>query len=249
VKKMAEDIKQWQSKTGRILKEDGTTVNIADIIDEVYDSVNKLIKVKADLQVTDIQIGTVEMKDAETDTRAKVKSDGTDNALVVTQNSQPLPTGASTSALQTAGNNSVNSIDNKLPATLTGSGNLKVSVSESINQNNNIVSIGKGAITTALNAITGTTTASEVNTEGFNAVLVSVNISGTGTWKVDVRGRFDVSGTVMDIFDNNDRQLTTGNLTASRMRLFVSIPNLITIVATEVADGATCTVRVQPINI
>ena len=246
---MAEDIKQWQSKTGRILKEDGTTVNIADIIDEVYDSVNKLIKVKADLQVTDIQIGTVEMKDAETDTRAKVKSDGTDNALVVTQNSQPLPTGASTSALQTAGNNSVNSIDNKLPATLTGSGNLKVSVSESINQNNNIVSIGKGAITTALNAITGTTTASEVNTEGFNAVLVSVNISGTGTWKVDVRGRFDVSGTVMDIFDNNDRQLTPGNLTASRMRLFVSIPNLITIVATEVADGATCTVRVQPINI
>ena len=40
----------------------------------------------------DINIGSVELKDAGTDTRAKVKSDGTDNALVVTMNSLPAQT-------------------------------------------------------------------------------------------------------------------------------------------------------------
>ena len=58
------------------------------------------IDVNAELEVKDIQIGAVEIKDGETDARQKVKSDGTDNASVVTQNTQPLPTGAATSAKQ-----------------------------------------------------------------------------------------------------------------------------------------------------
>ena len=49
------------------------------------------------INVGDVQIGAVELKDATTDTRQKVKSDGTDNAAVVMQNSQPLPTGAAIS--------------------------------------------------------------------------------------------------------------------------------------------------------
>lgn len=49
----------------------------------------------------DIEIGAVELKNATDDTRAVIKTDGVNNALVVTQNSQPLPTGASTAALQT----------------------------------------------------------------------------------------------------------------------------------------------------
>jgi hypothetical protein len=52
------------------------------------------------IQAGDIEIGGVEIKDGATDTRAKVKNDGTDNALVVTQNSTPLPSGAATSAKQ-----------------------------------------------------------------------------------------------------------------------------------------------------
>ena len=60
-----------------------------------YNSSNPL-PVEATLNVGDIEIGAVEIKDGETDTRLKVKSDGTDNAAVVTQNSQPLPTGAAT---------------------------------------------------------------------------------------------------------------------------------------------------------
>ena len=63
------------------------------------------------LSAKDIQIGAVEIKDGETDTRAKVKTDGTDNAQVVTQNTQPLPTGAATAENQEtliAASNTVN---------------------------------------------------------------------------------------------------------------------------------------------
>jgi hypothetical protein len=107
----------------------------------------------------------------------------------------------------------------------------------------------KGDIITAHNAIEDTATSTEIDISGFNAMLVSVLITGTGTWKIDLQGRFNTAGTVMDIYDNNDSQLTTGNLTASRMKLFVILPDLIKIVATEVSGTATCTVRIQPINV
>lgn len=58
------------------------------------------VAVRTSLTVGDIEIGKVEIKNATDDTTAVVKTDGTNNALVVTQNSQPLPTGASTSANQ-----------------------------------------------------------------------------------------------------------------------------------------------------
>lgn len=47
-----------------------------------------------------ITIGTVEIKDDQTDAKLKIKSDGVDNAVVVTQNGQPLPDGAATEAKQ-----------------------------------------------------------------------------------------------------------------------------------------------------
>lgn len=56
------------------------------------------VAVRTQLTVQDIHIGQVELKDGETATFGKIKSDGTDNALVVTQNTQPLPTGAATEA-------------------------------------------------------------------------------------------------------------------------------------------------------
>lgn len=109
--------------------------------------------------------------------------------------------------------------------------------------------IMKGNISTVHSVIEATATSAEVDCKGFNAVLVSVLISGTGTWKIDIQGRFNLAGTSMDLYDNNDTQLTTGNLAASRMKLFIAIPDLIKIVATEVSGTATCTVRIQPINI
>ena len=57
-----------------------------------------LLKTDATMTVEgDINIGSVELKDATSDTRAVIKSDGTNNALVVTMNSLPaLATGTNT---------------------------------------------------------------------------------------------------------------------------------------------------------
>lgn len=77
------------------------------------------VQVDAELSVSDIEIGAVELKDADTDTRVKVKSDGVDNAVVVTQNSQPLPTGAATEAKQDVGNASLDSIDANIDTPLS----------------------------------------------------------------------------------------------------------------------------------
>jgi hypothetical protein len=53
------------------------------------------------IDASDIQIGAVELKDGDTDTRADIESDGTKNALFVQANALPLPTGASTASNQT----------------------------------------------------------------------------------------------------------------------------------------------------
>ena len=58
------------------------------------------IDVNVELEVSDIQIGAVEIKDGITDVRQTVKTDGTDNAAVVIANVLPLPTGAATSIKQ-----------------------------------------------------------------------------------------------------------------------------------------------------
>lgn len=108
----------------------------------------------------------------------------------------------------------------------------------------------KGAVTTAHNAIAATATSDTVPCIGYPGLLVKVTVgAGGGTWKIDVQGCNTVDGTFVDVYDNYDNQLTTGNLTASRMRLFVAIPDYIKIVATEVVDGSTCTVEVQPITL
>lgn len=109
----------------------------------------------------------------------------------------------------------------------------------------------KGNVTTVHNAIVATaSTSTKINCIGYNALMVIVTIgAGGGTWKIDVMGSGTQQGTYVDIYDNYDNQLTTGNLTASRMRLFVAVPDWIQIEATEVADGSACTVEVQPMII
>lgn len=110
--------------------------------------------------------------------------------------------------------------------------------------------INKGAFKTVHNAIAATATSTSIKTKGYNAVLVKTTIgAGGGTWKIDVMGGNTSGGTFVDIYDNYDNQLTTGNLTASRMRLFVAIPDYIQIEATEAVDGSACTVEVQPMNV
>lgn len=64
------------------------------------------------LQVSDIEIGAVEIKDSATDTRATVGANG----LYTEVRASALPTGAATSTKQDTGNTSLASLDTKLPA-------------------------------------------------------------------------------------------------------------------------------------
>lgn len=78
----------------RLLSEQG-------IINNVYDPTSQALRTTTNLVLSGVELSlnsAVEIKDATTDTRVKVKTDGTDNGMVVIQNTQPLPTGAATEA-------------------------------------------------------------------------------------------------------------------------------------------------------
>jgi hypothetical protein len=110
----------------------------------------------------------------------------------------------------------------------------------------------KGAVSTVFNGIQANATSPVIDCSGYNAVLVSVNFTdgaGTGVFSFALQGKFDTGGVMMDIYDNNGNPLTTGNITTNQVKLFAAVPDFIQIVATEITDGATITVRVQPINI
>jgi hypothetical protein len=59
----------------------------------------------------DFQIGAVEIKNGADDTRAVVRTDGAENALVVVQNSAPLPSTAATSTKQSDGTQKTQVVD------------------------------------------------------------------------------------------------------------------------------------------
>ncbi len=60
---------------------------------------------------SDIELGAVEIKDGDSDTRLDVETDGTKNAAFIQANLLPLPTGAATSAKQLADGHNV-TVDN-----------------------------------------------------------------------------------------------------------------------------------------
>ena len=112
----------------------------------------------------------------------------------------------------------------------------------------NLIQITKGTVTTALDSITATTTSGVIECRNYNAVIIDATIGAGATYKLDIQGSNTANGTFHDIYSaNNATQLTSGNLTASRMMVFAGVPDYIKIVATEVGGASTCTVIVQPI--
>jgi hypothetical protein len=99
----------------------------------------------------------------------------------------------------------------------------------------------------AHSAIAGTATSAEIATGGANIVQVDVEITGAGTWKIDLQGSRLSGGTFKAMYDTFGNQLTTNNITASRMQTFYIVADYIKVVATEVVDGATCTVYLTPV--
>ena len=74
---MSKDINSMSPESGRMLKENNAVINVADILAAVYDAVNGVLKTSASLSIEgDISIGAVELKDAITNTRATVGSNG-----------------------------------------------------------------------------------------------------------------------------------------------------------------------------
>jgi hypothetical protein len=111
--------------------------------------------------------------------------------------------------------------------------------------------MSKGGITLVHNAITATATSDEQDCRGYNAVLVSVNISDAYNWTFKIQGSLASGGTFVDCYE----QANTGVMVAmsyqtnvSKIFLFKGIPDFIKIVATEDENGATVSVSIQPLN-
>ena len=100
----------------------------------------------------------------------------------------------------------------------------------------NVNKMDKGGVVTALSAASGDS--SEVDCSGFNAVLVHVNGSAT----VYLKGCLTSGGSFFDCYEGAT-QMTTGSVTTGRTVLFKGIPDYI-----KVNASASCTVKVQPLN-
>ena len=108
----------------------------------------------------------------------------------------------------------------------------------------------KGAVTTAHSAITDTATSAEIDCRGYNSLLVHfVSDANDKTWTISVLGAMSSGLTFVPLLDKATG-LAVSEITTDISGFFVisNIPDYVKIVATEVDDGATVTVKVQPFN-
>jgi hypothetical protein len=130
-----------------------------------------------------------------------------------------------------------------------------VSLATVLDKNNDSIDVAKmtkGAVVTAHNAITATATSAEIDCRGFNAVLVKADISAAHNWTFKLQGCMASGATCVDWYE----QANTGAMAAmsyqtnaSRGWIWKGIPDFIKIDATEDEDGATVTVKAQPLNV
>jgi len=117
----------------------------------------------------------------------------------------------------------------------------------------NAISLKKGAVSTVHNAITGTALSAEIDCTGYNAILIEVAISvSVKNWTFSLQGCLASGGTCVQIYElanTGSMAAMSSQCNASRMFLFKGIPNYIKVNANEDEDGATVTVKVQPINV
>ena len=112
-----------------------------------------------------------------------------------------------------------------------------------------IDNVYKGNIITAHSAITATATSAPINCQGKNALLVYFTTSAANNWTIKIQGSDTRNGTYADCYElanTGSMAAMSYQLNANRVFLFRGIPDWIKVVATEDADGATVTVKVQP---
>lgn len=105
----------------------------------------------------------------------------------------------------------------------------------------------KGKVTTAHDAIAVTTTSAEISCVGYNSLLVYTSITeATRNWTVKVQGCMSSGNTFVDWFDGSTQMSYQTN--SGKAVVWKGVPDFCKIVATEDADDAKCTVKVQPLN-
>lgn len=115
-----------------------------------------------------------------------------------------------------------------------------------------VVKINKGVAAIVHPNITNTATSDEVDCRGFNSLLVEVNIAGeVKNWTIGVLGCSVSGGNFIPWHEaSNGNMAEMSYQTNASMGFAVKgIPDYIKIVATEDEDGATCNVKVQPVNL
>jgi hypothetical protein len=113
-----------------------------------------------------------------------------------------------------------------------------------------VAKMSKGAIIIAHDAITATTTSAEIDCRGYNSLLVHFGSDASDkTWTISVLGAMGSGLTFVPLLDKATG-LAASEITTDISGFFVisNIPDYVKIVATEVDDGATVTVKVQPFN-
>jgi hypothetical protein len=146
---------------------------LVDSTGTIISSVNPL-PITATITTGDIEIGAVEIKNATDDTRAVVKTDGTNNALVVMQNSVPTTTVTATNL----DIRDLTSISDSVEVKQSTASNLNANVSATHldirHLNNTDDTVNVGTVTT-LPSITGTVTANAGTNLNTSALSTSAN--------------------------------------------------------------------------
>lgn len=110
--------------------------------------------------------------------------------------------------------------------------------------------VSKGPITTAHDAITATTTSAEIDCRGYNSLLVHfVSDASDKKWTISVQGAMGSGLTFVPLLDKATG-LAASEITTDISGYFTisNVPDYVKIVATEIDDDATVTVKVQPFN-
>jgi len=115
-----------------------------------------------------------------------------------------------------------------------------------------VAKMSKGGMAVVHSAITGTATSTEQSADGFNSLLIEVELDAAHNWTFKLQGSMISGGTFKDWYELANTGVMTAmsyQCNASRGFVFKGIPDYYKIVATEDEDGATVTVRCQPLNL
>ena len=98
------------------------------------------------------------------------------------------------------------------------------------------------------NAIESTATSAEINTKGYNAIIIqSIITVASKNWTTKIQGSLVSGGTFSDFYDNGT--LCSFQTNSGKVMLFKGLPQFIKIVATEDEDTGKCTVYYQLIKL